>query len=756
MTLDTRLRWALFCLLIGAYLLVYIPEPDSADGEAVLAVAGAFVRTGAVDMHAAAYTDWLIPPAGRLGSAGEDGATYAKKGLTPSLALLPFAAAAELLPWLSIRAAAMLLNPVVTALTSVLLYTLARRLGFRPRAALITALLYGLATFAIVYTKTLFGEPFAALLLTTILLYIHRLWTDRHPADAAVIGAALGLLVGVNTVYALMLPVIGLAVVMTPARIVGTPKWASKATDAQKRVATNIDHRLRIVLGFGAPLAVVLVALGLYNAARFGSPFSSGYHFGAGEGFSNPILFGLYGLFVSPFRGLFPYSPLLLLALPGWAMLARRSQPPAFPLLVLALVALQGLLFAAWWSWHGGIVWGPRFLLPAVPPLALCLAPVIEAALRRRWLMAVVIALAALSFAVQMLGALYSYYPYIGQLYAEHSVQTLDSVDNQFAPEVYTDPALSAIVGHARRALAGEPLEPAWIAHGVDWLHLLAALAVIGVGLVGLLPLSTKWRWVWGVRLTLIFLALNLVAARHADPRMIAVEAALQPPGAVVAATTAFGSGWLDIKTRAPVISMNAPTTPDDPLAARLWAYALRRDGLLWFVTWFPPGDSVNWQERDLWMRAYFARETTVEGHRALLFDMADTPALDQAGGWRFGDIQLTGYGIAQANGRTRVALAWSADAPPGANYQLFAHLLDAQGAILAQHDRAPGGGYAPPSGWTPGEIVVERLAFLPPDGTTVANLRIGLIDPQTGERLPAFAPDGTPLPDGFALLAIN
>jgi hypothetical protein len=806
--LDSRLRWALFCVLLGAYLLVYIPQPDSADGEAVLAVAGAFVRTGSVDMGAATYTDWLIPPAGRLGSPGLDGATYAKKGVTPSLALLPFVAAAELLPWLSMRATAMLLNPVVTALTGVLIYTLARRLGFRPRTAFVTGLLYGLATFAIVYTKTLFGEPLAALLLTVCALHIHRLWADGRWGDAAVTGASLGLLVGVNTVYAAIIPVIGLAV------LYGLLRWGLKPT----RLLAD-SRALKPGLAFALPLALVLVVLGLYNAARFGSPFSSGYHFGAGEGFSNPILFGLYGLFLSPFRGLFPYSPILLLALPGWWMLLtnqpqlplpheqsinlnrQRLKPPAakkpsplkgledrnnsysvplvdlsvrqpevltsggkissqahprpFALLLLALVALQGVLFAAWWSWHGGIVWGPRFLVPAVPLLALCLAPVIEAAFKQRWLMLVIIGLTAVSFIVQMLGALYSYYPYIGQLYAEHSAATLDSVGNQFAPEVYTDPALSAIGGHAQRALAGAPLEPAWIANGIDWPHLLATLSLIAVGIIGLLPLF-PFTWERGLRVALALLALNIVAARHPDPRMEAMQAALQPPAAVVAATTGFGSGWLDIETRAPVITINAPTTPDDTMASRLWDFALRREGLLWFVTWFSPGDPANWQERELWQRAYFTHETIVEGHRALLFDIADTPIPDQAGGWRFGDIQLEEYGVAFEDGRARAALAWAVDAPLRADYGMFAHLLDTNGAIIAQHDRAPGGGYVPPSGWQPDEIHIERLAFLIPDGMTAVQLRVGFVDPATGEQRPAFAPDGAPLPDGFALLPLQ
>jgi len=99
----------------------------------------------------------LLPPPARMGQFGADGLLYAKKGPTPSLALLPLVAWAHLVPWLPIQATAMLFNPLVTAALAVTLYTLARRIGFRPHTALIAALILGLATFTISYVKTLFG-----------------------------------------------------------------------------------------------------------------------------------------------------------------------------------------------------------------------------------------------------------------------------------------------------------------------------------------------------------------------------------------------------------------------------------------------------------------------------------------------------------------------------------------------------------------------------------------------------------------------
>ncbi|MBE0689614.1 MAG: hypothetical protein IH587_05770, partial [Anaerolineae bacterium] len=151
--IDHRLRWFLFCLVLSIYLLVYIPQPDSADGNAVLAVTSTTLRYGTPDISVLAADDAQFEfDMSRMGTFGADGALYSKKGLAPSIALVPLVLAAEVLPWLTIRATAMLLNPLIAALTAVLLYTLGRKTGFRPRTALAVSLIYALATLALVYT----------------------------------------------------------------------------------------------------------------------------------------------------------------------------------------------------------------------------------------------------------------------------------------------------------------------------------------------------------------------------------------------------------------------------------------------------------------------------------------------------------------------------------------------------------------------------------------------------------------------------
>lgn len=750
MSVENRRRFVLGCLLLGVYLLVYVPEVNSDDGRALLAVTAAAIRHGAPEIGVMGALDALQPlQMSRMGAFGEDGALYAKKGPTPSLALVPLALLAEALPWLNLRAAAMLFNPLVTAAAALALYTLARGLNFRPRTAFITALVYGLATMAVVYVKTLFGEPLAGLLLMLAALAVWKTRAGQSQSSArrlwlAAGGSCLGLLAGVNLVYMLAAPVIGAFVFVPRFQPLTRPGrlWPGRETR-------------RDLAALGLPVLATLALLGLYNLARFGSPFNSGYHFAAGEGFTQPFLTGLYGLTISPYRGLFWYNPALLLAIPGWLVLQRRAPWAAW--LALALAALQMLMFAGWWSWHGGIVWGPRFLIPALPWLALMLAPLIEAAWTRPALAGALVGMVGLSVGVQVLGALYSFYPYIGYLYTHYYTGVVDAPVSGLADAVLTDPALSPIIGTLAFARAGLPPEPAWLSGGVDGLHLLAALMLVVLPwpLLILTARTKARRFAPAILAAAVLVVLSLTAARQNDSpeaeKLAALEQALQPPGTVVAASALWGESLLDLDRRWRVFSTNAPTAPDDPLAAPLWGCALRQGDRLWLLTWFAPGDPANWQERDLWERAAFVVERAVPDHRALLFDLSPAPA-DHPAGHRFGDIRLKAYGAARSAGSLRVTLEWSADAPLSGDYAWFVHLLDENGDILAQQDRAPLGGYAPTSGWQPSLAVTDRLAFLG-DFPAGVRLRLGWVNPATGERLPAWDAGGTPLEAGFAVL---
>ncbi|MBN1992136.1 MAG: glycosyltransferase family 39 protein [Anaerolineae bacterium] len=122
--------------------------------------------------------------------------------------------------------------------------------------------------------------------------------------------------------------------------------------------------------------------------------------------------------------------------------------------------------------------------------------------------------------------------------------------------------------------------------------------------------------------------------------------------------------------------------------------------------------------------------------------DRSDPPVdfLDKA--------SLLSYQI--ATDQQTLTLTWQANQPLAADYTIFiqAWRITPPPEQAAGFDGPPVQGAYPTSLWAPGEIIVDShpldLSNLPPGEY---NLRVGLYNPATGERLPAFGPDGL-LPD--------
>jgi hypothetical protein len=132
-------------------------------------------------------------------------------------------------------------------------------------------------------------------------------------------------------------------------------------------------------LGFGLGLAGPLLLVCSYNWSCFGTPFTTSYHFQnpefqqAGaflEVLSWPRLERLLAILISPYRGLFFSSPVLLMGVAGWVALWREGRRTEV-LLCGSMVGFFLLFNASFNAWHGGWGVGPRYLIPALPFLAL-------------------------------------------------------------------------------------------------------------------------------------------------------------------------------------------------------------------------------------------------------------------------------------------------------------------------------------------------------------------------------------------------
>ena len=258
------------------------------------------------------------------------------------------------------RAVALYLATLLTvslpaALLAVLLALLVERLWGCRTAGILTGLLFGLATPVFPYAAAFYGHVPAALCVTAAFALLVFAPPGALPGRwrLAALGGALGLAVLIEYPAAVSaLPIVVWALIIGRWRAVS---WS--------------------MLGALPPLAVLAV----YDLATFGTLLPVGYehstlwqtkHQIGFMSFTYPHAAALWGLSFSPFRGLFFYAPVLLLAVPGLLLAWRdRARRPATAV-ATASFALTFIFFAASAMWWGGFAVGPRYLLPGVPLLA--------------------------------------------------------------------------------------------------------------------------------------------------------------------------------------------------------------------------------------------------------------------------------------------------------------------------------------------------------------------------------------------------
>lgn len=117
-----------------------------------------------------------------------------------------------------------------------------------------------------------------------------------------------------------------------------------------------------------------------------------------------------------------------------------------------------------------------------------------------------------------------------------------------------------------------------------------------------------------------------------------------------------------------------------------------------------------------------------------------------------FGEaIGLLGYDLA-VDESLDLTLYWQSETAVDQSYDVFVHVVDAAGDIVAQADRPPVGGLAATDVWQPGDLVRDPLtialpADLPPGRYEI---RVGLYQRESGARLPvrgaAATADALPL----------
>jgi hypothetical protein len=115
--------------------------------------------------------------------------------------------------------------------------------------------------------------------------------------------------------------------------------------------------------------------------------------------------------------------------------------------------------------------------------------------------------------------------------------------------------------------------------------------------------------------------------------------------------------------------------------------------------------------------------------------------------------IRLTGYRLSaerlSPGEPLTVVLFWQSDGRVQENYTVFSHLVSASSELVAQHDGQPVLGIRPVPSWRAGETMTDSHSMDLSAGLPAGayELSVGMYDPETLERAPAYDSAGERLP---------
>ncbi|MCX8038619.1 MAG: glycosyltransferase family 39 protein [Candidatus Sumerlaeia bacterium] len=263
-----------------------------------------------------------------------------------------------------------LFNQLIAALVVVVLFSLAADLTGDRTAAAMTAILYGAGTIAWVHSKPFFTETLATLCTLLSFALIVRARLFGRPGLLALAGCAAGyaLLTRLDSIAAF--PALGLMLLWPHAAgsAFSTEPTADAAVPPRLGALRRFLNDMKMDTGrnerigrFAPPVALACLVIAGLNWMRYGSPLATGYE-AQPEGiqFINPLLVGLYGFLFSVGKGIFFFSPPLVLFF--WAIRRFITQAPQAAWGAIVLIVSLLLFHSKWINWAGGWCWGPRHI----------------------------------------------------------------------------------------------------------------------------------------------------------------------------------------------------------------------------------------------------------------------------------------------------------------------------------------------------------------------------------------------------------
>ncbi len=680
---------------------------------------------------------------------------------------VPLYLLAEAVPGFGLIHTVWLFNVFVTALAGGVLFWYALVLRYDARTAVVVTLLFGLGTIVWAYSQTFFYEPLV-LLFTLLAGLLLELWRQRgYRRLWWLVGAVVAL---------------GLATLNKNTAIFALPALFVIALPDIASVRTNRWFRRLLAAGLAFlvvfPIGLVLMGtpFDLLIRGATGGLFRIFYHVTFTQLATHSYLFSVGG-------SVWGTSPVVLLAVPGlWLLLKQGRQRYIWVVLLVVFVYVIAYPLASLQHWFGGLSWPPRFLIPVIPFLMLGALPVVARLTQkprswRWWIPAGFLLLYGIWIQFNALALDWSQYP---KALPPESGGVADWI-----PGINQIQYLRWIILPSLWDSLG--LDFAWVRAGTGlWAILFGLLGVISAGfsfyllrvsvaskrvirVVVLLPvifllcIGAGLRLIYdtdglyrGTNTSLHAMLPTLQAETTADDVILLADDTYE--GFIFNYAKHIAGRFITLPIQ-PGERLNPDDEPDviSDNPADLLTYqsiavinhvAGHRDRV-WllahnsaFLAW-----SVRPVERYLATYYYPIREiqTDPPDPAVRLIEFSTVPAPDPYAfanptynvDLYFGDhIALAGYELPvgtsyQAGDVLPLSLYWQTDAPLSVDYRVAWFIADDEtGTVLAQqsNDAQPGWGFAPTTGWLPGQGVWDNRALRLPDEMPSATYQMWIV----------------------------
>jgi hypothetical protein len=383
---------ALFLLIFSVYLASYSGYSESGDSLRVADATSSLVHFNDSLRDEAV---WEEPP-----QVFNQDSAYPFASYEPNESLIVYAASipfriAEFFPQIGLIHAMWLTNIVIVSLSALAFYAYARLLGYSEILAVLTTLLFALATSVWPYSKTLFREPLAMLMLLLTALMLER-WRLNYRQFWWFLLAAVGMTAAFFSKNSTLFALPAFLILVLPA--MNRPRWGD---------ALLLIGLIFLIIFAFVPNAFQILGDLLSPIRRLSLDHAQ---------------IALHSYLFSIGGSLWATSPVLLLGIFG-AVLWTREGKRRLVYAILALIAAYAMGHAVFTDihWFGGLSWPPRFMIPLVPFAALLLLPLLQWLMQPKRGIWRVLALLLISYSlgIQSIASISRLDAYVGLLPAE-------------------------------------------------------------------------------------------------------------------------------------------------------------------------------------------------------------------------------------------------------------------------------------------------------------------------------------------------